>query len=256
MENYHLVKWRDLQKLSTIETIIENAISLPFLIGCLISLYFNQLIPAIVFGSFFFLAGLRLVHNGFHEALNIPKWGYPLMFHLHSMFMLTSIHAVKYNHLRHHKFCLQEEDYEGKSARMNWYCAILYGPIHYVKIHWVTWKEGKKYRRRMILDWTCISVFVLSIIYFKINWIWWFVAMMITSEFLMAFFAVWTVHHDMHEHPTIARTQRNKWKNRLTFNMFYHLEHHLFPLVPTIKLPELARRIDKVLPELEKKTTW
>ena len=35
--------------------------------------------------------------------------------------------------------------------------------------------------------------------------------------------------------------------------MFYHLEHHLFPAVPTIKLPELAKRIDEVLPEIEKK---
>jgi len=31
--------------------------------------------------------------------------------------------------------------------------------------------------------------------------------------------------------------------------MFYHLEHHLFPAVPTIKLAELAKRIAQVLPE-------
>jgi hypothetical protein len=42
------------------------------------------------------------------------------------------------------------------------------------------------------------------------------------------------------------------WKNKLTFNMFYHLEHHLFPAVSTIKMPELARRIDAQLPEIEK----
>lgn len=38
--------------------------------------------------------------------------------------------------------------------------------------------------------------------------------------------------------------------------MFYHLEHHLFPAVPTIKLPELAKRIDEALPEIEKKQTF
>lgn len=69
----------------------------------------------------------------------------------------------------------------------------------------------------------------------------------------MAFFAVWLVHHDTHEAPELARTQRGKWMNWLTFSMFYHLEHHLFPAVPTIKLPELAQRIDESLPELEKK---
>ncbi|MEO1218871.1 MAG: fatty acid desaturase, partial [Bacteroidota bacterium] len=45
-------------------------------------------------------------------------------------------------------------------------------------------------------------------------------------------------------------------KNLLTYNMFYHLEHHLFPAVPTIKLPELARRIDKEVPELVKKSVF
>lgn len=79
---------------------------------------------------------------------------------------------------------------------------------------------------------------------------------MIFGEFMMAFFAVWTVHHDTHEHPEIARTQRGSWKNKITFSMFYHLEHHLFPAVPTIKLPELARRIDEALPELDKKQTF
>ena len=79
---------------------------------------------------------------------------------------------------------------------------------------------------------------------------------MVIGEFLMTFFAVWTVHHDTEEHPEFARTQRGSWKNKITFSMFYHLEHHLFPAVPTIKLPELAKRIDEVLPELEKKNTF
>ncbi len=54
----------------------------------------------------------------------------------------------------------------------------------------------------------------------------------------------------------MARTQRTGLKNKITFSMFYHLEHHLFPSVPTIKLPELAKRIDKAIPEIEKKQTF
>lgn len=72
----------------------------------------------------------------------------------------------------------------------------------------------------------------------------------------MAFFAVWTVHHDTHDTPELARTQCGRWKNKITFSMFYHLEHHLFPAVPTIKLPELAKRIDEALPGIEKKETF
>jgi fatty acid desaturase len=45
---------------------------------------------------------------------------------------------------------------------------------------------------------------------------------------------------------SIARTIRNRAKALLTYNMFYHVEHHQFPAVPTCKLPILARRLDRV----------
>jgi fatty acid desaturase len=32
--------------------------------------------------------------------------------------------------------------------------------------------------------------------------------------------------------------------------MFFHLEHHLFPKVPTSHLPRLADRLDSAAPEL------
>ena len=75
------------------------------------------------------------------------------------------------------------------------------------------------------------------------------------GELFSAFFAVWTVHHDLEE-GEIARTQRKGWKNFITYNMFYHLEHHMYPSVPTINLPKLARRIDEAMPELRKKSTF
>jgi beta-carotene hydroxylase len=31
--------------------------------------------------------------------------------------------------------------------------------------------------------------------------------------------------------------------------MFYHLEHHLFPAVPTCNLGKLAKRLDAAAPE-------
>jgi fatty acid desaturase len=32
--------------------------------------------------------------------------------------------------------------------------------------------------------------------------------------------------------------------------MFFHLEHHLFPRVPTCHLPVLAERLDQAMPDL------
>ncbi len=251
------VNWQDLRKLSTSELLIENNLTIPWFVIANTFAWFEHYLIALPFSAFFFLAALRQVHNGFHNALGTNRFLTWFTLYSNSVLMFVSVHAVRFNHLRHHKYCLQEQDYEGKSARMRWYTAILYGPVHLFLIHRVTWIHGnRKHRRNMLLELFSIGIFLSLIVYFQVHVLLYHAAVMLLAECLMAFFAVWTVHHDTHENPLIARTQRKSWKNRLTLNMFYHLEHHLFPAVPTIKLPELARRIDAMLPELEKKSTF
>jgi fatty acid desaturase len=251
------VQWKDLKHLSVKEMLIENNLTIPWLILSWMFAYFGYYILALPFSAFFFLTALRQVHNGFHNSLGTNKFLTWLSLYLNSILMMASIHAIKFNHIRHHKYCLSDDDYEGKSAGMTWYGAILYGPVHMFLIHQVTLKLGnKKYVRNVLLEVISILLVAAIVIHFNIHFLIYHMIVMLIGEFLMAFFAVWTVHHDTHEDPAMARTQRDGWKNKLTFSMFYHLEHHLFPAVPTIKLPELARRIDEVIPELEKKSTF
>lgn len=251
------VEWKDLRRLSVKEMLVENNLTIPWALSSWILAYFEYYLLALPFSTFFFLTALRQVHNGFHNSLGTNKFLTWSSLYLNSILMMVSIHAVKLNHLRHHKYCLSDEDQEGKSAHMTWYGAILYGPIHIFKIHQITWKIGnKKYRKNMVLELISIVIFASLAIYFNIHWLIYHMIIMVLGEFLMAFFAVWTVHHDTHDNPNFARTQRSGWKNKITFSMFYHLEHHLFPAVPTIKLPELAQRIDKVIPEMDKKQTF
>ncbi len=251
------VQWKDLRALSVREMLIENNLTIPWFLISLTLAYFGYYLFALPFSAFFFLTALRQVHNGFHNSLGTNKFLTWLSLFLNSILMVVSIHAVKFNHIRHHKYCLTEEDYEGKSAGMTWYGAILYGPVHIFLIHKVTLQLGNKnYRKNVILELAAISLFVFLAFYFNIHFLIYHIIVMVIGEFLMAFFAVWTVHHHTEDSPEFARTQRDGWKNKVTFSMFYHLEHHLFPAVPTIKLPELAKRIDEALPELEKKSTF
>lgn len=251
------VAWKDLRKLSIRELLIENNLSLPFLFGSWALAYFGYYIFALPLSAFFFLTGLRQVHNGFHNTLGTNRFLTWFTLFSNSVLMMASIHAVKFNHLRHHKYCLSEDDYEGKSAGMSWYGAIFYGPVHMFLIHKVTLQLGnRKYVRNVLLELSAIALFAAIVFYFNIHFLMYHIIVMVIGEFLMAFFAVWTVHHDTEDEPHIARTQRSGWKNKITFSMFYHLEHHLFPAVPTIKLPELAKRIDEALPDIEKKQTF
>ena len=250
------VNWKDLVELSTKETIIENTITLPWLLASWKLADLRLYLWALPCSFFFFLTALRQSHNGFHNSLGVSKKKTWTSLYINSILMLASMHAVKFTHLRHHKYCLSEKDFEGRCARMNWWRAILYGPVHLLSMHKVALTLGNKnHEKDVLIELFSIVAFIVLAAASHCRFLLYHIAVMATAELFSAFFAVWTVHHDLDEH-VIARTQRVRWKNLVSFNMFYHLEHHLFPAVPTIKLPELARRIDEVIPTLEKKQTF
>lgn len=250
------VEWKDLVKLGPRKTIIENTITLPWLLGSWILAARELYYLALPCSFLFFLCGLRQMHNGFHHSLGTGKRATWISMYINSILMLVSAQAVKFSHLRHHKYCLGPGDHEGRCARMNWYQAILYGPVHIYTIHRVVLQLGNKhYKRDVLIEIISILSFAGISILLQYPFLIYHCIAMLTGEFFSAFFAVWTVHHHLEDH-LVARTQRTRWKNFITYNMFYHLEHHLFPAVPTINLPELARRIDEAIPELEKKQTF
>ena len=82
------------------------------------------------------------------------------------------------------------------------------------------------------------------------------VALMVLAQTLTGFFAVWTIHHDVDAERQVARTLRHRVKSALALGMFFHLEHHLFPRVPTCRLPILAERLDAAAPDLSKVSVY
>jgi Fatty acid desaturase len=56
--------------------------------------------------------------------------------------------------------------------------------------------------------------------------------------------------------PTTPSRVRHWLKSAVTFGMFYHLEHHLFPRVPLRQLPALAARLDDAAPDLTLKQVF
>jgi beta-carotene hydroxylase len=60
--------------------------------------------------------------------------------------------------------------------------------------------------------------------------------------------AVYLPHREPGDTPlTQARTLRGRLLPALFLGLTYHLEHHLYPRVPSHHLPELARRLDPFL---------
>jgi len=251
-ERLKCLKWRDLVSLSPTEIIAELALSLPWLLLSL-GLANRHIYPAALVMSFvFFLAGLRQVHNAFHYALGVSRRLCDVVMFALSVLMLGSMHAVQLNHLAHHTHCLSENDVEGNSARGSAWQAILAGPSFPLRLHQHAVRTARGASRRWIIAELLVNAAViLSVfVFLHISTLRYHYVAMAIGQCLTSFFAVWTVHHDGSRNPHSARTLRGQVKNALTFNMFFHLEHHLFPAVPTCHLPQLAERLDQTAPEL------
>ncbi len=245
------VEWKDLTQLSPAEVFKELLLSLPWLAASLWlageRLYFLAL-PA---SFMFFLVGLRQVHNAYHYALGLSRRGSDWVMFALSTLMLGSMHAVQINHLEHHRHCLGEDDVEGASARMPAWKAVLVGPLFPIRLHINACKKARGATSRWIVAEIAVTAALLSAgAVFSTPWFRYHLLAMAVGQCLTSFFAVWTVHHNCEQPGPFARTLRGMLKNGATYNMFFHVEHHLFPAVPTCHLPQLAERLDKAAPEL------
>ena len=244
------VEWRDLVAVSPGAAVKELLLPAPWLV---LSLYLagEHLYPAALAASFvFFLTGLRVVHNAYHYALGLPRLATEAVMAIFSLLMLGSMHAVQWNHLRHHRHCLAADDLEAASARLSALGALAVGPLFPIRLHRAALASARPGQRRWIaaelsanVVWG-IAVFgacdSIALRYHMLA--------MAAGQCLTSFFAVWTVHHDCDGVDIVARTIRSRFKSTLTFSMFFHLEHHLFPKIPTARLHILARRLDRAAP--------
>jgi fatty acid desaturase len=239
------VRWTDLVTLTAGEKFIEITLSLPWLLASLWFYASGHWLSGALCSFYFFLTGLRQSHGAQHYSLGISRLGQDLLLFALSVLMLGSMHAVQASHLQHHRHCLEAEDTEGHVARQKWWRAVLTGPLFLARLHQTAWRIGNARQRR----WIAAELLAIFSALFLAAWsgpgsAWhWHTIAMLTGECLTAFFAVWIVHHDT-PNPS-GRTQRDDWINWLSCNMFFHMEHHLFPAGPTPHLHLLAERLDE-----------
>ena len=240
--------WRDLVALSPMEVAIELTLPLPWLTAALLCGLFELWFLTVLSTFAMFMTGLRVTHNAFHNTVGIGKRaGDWLMFAL-SASLGGAMHAIEYTHLQHHHDCFGHNDIEGDIARVDFWRALLKSPSYPLRIHVAALRSGsprqKAWIRRelvaavvvqaliwLVLDCAVLQVMSLSLVFANLS------APMV---------GIWAVHQACERDGFTARTSRLKWLNRLVYGMFYHLEHHLYPRVPTCHLHTLARRLDEV----------
>jgi len=253
-----LVIWRDLVSVSRLEIVRELLLPAAWLSASLVVAGRGYYLAALGLSFMFFLTGLRLVHNAFHSALGLSRRATGVVLWVMSLVMLGSMHAVRFNHMRHHRLRLGDGDVEGRSAEMPAWGALLSGPVFPVLLHATALRYGNRKLRATVIAELGMTALWVALVFSVLDSqaLRYHVTAMAAGQCLTAFFAVWTVHHHCDRTHYIARTLRNRVKNGITFNMFLHVEHHLCPRVPTCHLPELSKRIDRAMPELKRKIVF
>lgn len=239
------MKWRDLVALTPLERAWELTLSLPWLLGGLWSWHQRWWPLGLACSFFFFLTGLRQSHNAQHSALGVGRLGHDLLLFVLSGMMLSSMHAVRVTHLHHHHTCLGPDDHEAAHAGWPWWRALALGPAFPVSLHVNAWRLGQRRDRLWIAaELGAMALVVGGASTLGVAALSWHAGVMALGECFTGFFAVWIVHRGCTPDGQIARTQRGWLKNTVSYSMFYHLEHHLWPAVPTCHLPRLAARMD------------
>ena len=252
------VAWRDLVALRPAEVGRELLLPVPWLAGSLAAAGCGLYPLALVLSFVFFLAGLRIVHGACHYAIGLPRRASEIVLFVLSLAMLGSMHAVQWNHLRHHRHCLAEDDIEAMGARGSAWRAIRLGPVFPLRLHCAALAGARPQECRWMLAELAGNLAVVGLVagVWPYRILFYHLLAMTIGQCLTAFFAVWTVHHDCAEAIAPARTIRHWVRSLVTFNMFFHLEHHLFPQIPTAHLPVLARRLDAALPQARWPLVW
>lgn len=245
------IAWRDLTPMRVRDGIVECLHPVPWVAASWVLADAGWWLPAIACSFMFFLTALRLNHEAIHRNLGFGERTHRWVLHALSALMTGSNSAVAFNHLHHHRHVGKPDDLEGKAGDMAGWKVLLYGPVFPVEMHIAAWRNGgPALRRAMRIDLALNGGMMLAAIGTGSVVPLFHLAMMIAAQCLTAFFAVWITHHDTKDSGLIARTQRSVIVNALTYNMFFHLEHHLFPGVPVRRLGRLAARIDAALPEI------
>jgi fatty acid desaturase len=252
------VAWRDLVALRPAEVVRELLLPLPWLAASLAAAAWGLYPLALALAFMFFLGGLRIVHGACHYALGLRRRATEIVLFVCSLAMLGSMHVVQWNHLRHHRRCLMDDDIEAMGARRSAWGAILLGPVFPVRLHRAALAGAPIRERWWMLAELAGNLAVVALVagVFPHRILIYHLLAMAAGQCLTAFFAVWTVHHDCTEAIPPARTIRSPMRSVMTFNMFFHVEHHLFPRIPTAHLPVLARRLDAALPEARWSLVW
>jgi len=227
-------------------TILEPII---FFILYIIFAYYGKIIPAIlsVIVMSYFTYG-STSHDLVHRNLKLNRTINDILLSFIEMISIRSGTAYRIAHLNHHKKYPHDDDVEGKAASMSLFGSLLEGLFFQHRIvRWALKNGSNKERRMIIYELTFIAfillggILLIPISIFPILYI----LLSIMGSWIIPFATSYLVHTPEGTNELLqTKLFRGKFYSIISLEHLYHLEHHLYPMVPHKNWKELARRLD------------
>lgn len=211
------------------------------------------LAPLIVFAIF--VSVVTVTHDVVHNALGLGRRASePALFALGAV-LLESGHAYRITHRQHHRVFPGPDDPEGDPARLTFRSAVLYGPLFLPRLWWWALRRSRDHRGEQLwllaeaafaLGYVTSSVLLLPLTRAPLL----YAGLVIVGSWTYPVLTVHLPHRHYGDTPlTQTHTLRGRIIPALFLELTYHLEHHLYPQVPSHNLPELSRRLGPFLRE-------
>lgn len=209
-------------------------------------------VPAVAaVAGLMFITYISTSHDLLHRTLGFSKGTNEFLLSLIELLALRSGHAFRVSHLCHHRHFPDHEDIEGRVARMPFWRALLEGIGNQSRLFVWAWSHARAGEKRwmaaealIVLGFAGASIALLprSPVLFV------YVLLIVASTWLYPVATVWIPHRPEGKNvlfQTVAL--RGRLVPELFLQHTYHLEHHLYPSVPSFHWRELAKRLDPYL---------
>jgi beta-carotene hydroxylase len=187
-----------------------------------------------------------------HNSLGLRRRTNSLLLGLLSLLMLDSGHALQATHAAHHRQFPGPSDPEAYMATWTVWRVLLEGPRYRYRLWAWAWRSPATHRATLLVEFAAHSAIVsgaaAAALHGSHRALSVFVAVALVGSWLFPVISVTAVHDaDGLTAYQQSKTMRGRIVPASMLGMGYHLEHHLWPMIPSHHLAETARRTQQIL---------
>lgn len=207
-------------------------------------------IPALVCTVVAYATAIVCVHDLMHRNLGLGRRAIDLALMAAAGLVGEAGHVLRVTHQQHHRAGTPENDPEAYLEQFGPIRALVEGPMYRHFLACWAWKNRPGLRRWIAVE-AVLSLAAITaalVIGRQVPVFGFWVLTVVLFSWVFPFVSVTWLHGSEDEGAlNSARTIRGIVIPRLTLGMTYHLEHHLYPQVPSHRIAALSKVIDERL---------